>query len=240
MPVSPNVARFFDEFPAAHTAYAARGLFHLTHSLYLPSIQAEGLRPNAALFPENQGEFILDMQARYDPASPDDRAHARGHIQKQIIDPRRIYLSGKQPDMNSGILEYGIPERLMLLMRDLATLATKESLTNDEREFAHQALKKHVADMTSGNPSIVALKIDPLAPSVVNSRLGSKPLHQVTDEEFALEVVEYADGAYPNNIAIEGAIEPIYITTFGQAPTTSVQSSLASIYGEATWAAAIH
>lgn len=73
----------------------------------------------------------------------------------------------------------------MLLMRGMNTLAGKESLSVAERVFAAQALAGHIQSLTQNDPAITVLEVDPLAPSLVNSRLGVHHLEEVQDAETA-------------------------------------------------------
>jgi hypothetical protein len=233
MSTAPSVQRFFDRFPAAYSNYAGTPLYHLTHSRYLPGIQADGLRPHPTLFPETQGAFLVDILRRYGSGHPGDS----DYVQRRILDPRTVYLSTSQPDMQ-GSLAYGVPERLMLLMRGMASLALKASLTDGERQFAAAALEGHRQALTENNPAIVGLCVDPLAPSVANSRFGTLDLDSVPDAETALDIARYVDDVDVNNIAVQGRISPEYITEFGRTPIDA-ERALQGVYAEAGWAASI-
>ncbi|HSX07277.1 MAG TPA: hypothetical protein VLG11_00070 [Candidatus Saccharimonadales bacterium] len=231
--VRPEIQGFFERFPAAHDAYADSKLYHLTHSRYVPGIQTEGLRPNADLFPAEQGVFLLHVCSSYSSGQPSDIEY----VQNRILNSGNIYLSATVPDM-SDEFGYGIPERLVFLMRGMAALATKSSLTEAERNFAARALEGHRTALTEGEPAIVALQVDPLAPGVVNNRLGNVPLDGIHDETLALDAVRYVDGPYGNNIPIQSAIEPGFITVFDQKPITA-ERAMQTVNAEPGWAAAI-
>jgi hypothetical protein len=234
MSFSPSVSHFFDRFPAAQEAYAEAPLYHLTHSRYLGGIQANGLQANRTLFPEEHGAFLLEMYQRYGSNHPSDAAY----IRDRILDPSNVYLSTARPDMN-GYLSYGVPERLVFLMRGMKALAAKTSLSSGERDFAAHALEEHREALTADEPSIVALEINPLSPSVVNNRLGRMALDKVSDMETALQVARYVDGSYANNIPIrEGDIDPEFITVFGETPFDP-ESALVGVDAEPGWAFSI-
>lgn len=232
--VRPDIQGLFERFPAARDAYADSRLYHLTHSNYVPGIQAAGLRPNADLFPAEQGVFLLHMCRRYGSGQPSDT----DYIQRRILESSNIYLSAVKPDM-SDEFGYGIPERLVLLMRGMAALAAKNSLTEVERTFATQSLEGHRAALAEGEPAIVALQIDPLAPSVVNNRFSGQALHEIHDEAAALAAVQYVDGPYGNNIPVQDTIEPDFITVFDQKPITA-ERAIQTVYAESGWTASIH
>lgn len=234
MSLNPSVERFFDRFPAARDSYANTALYHLTHSRYVPGIQTHGLRPHPALFPVSQGTFLMDMLHQYGSGHPGDS----DYVQRRILDPSTVYLSTTRPDME-GPLGYGIPERLMLLMRGMASLAVKTSLTDGERQFAARALEEHRQALTENSPAIVGLQIDPLAPSVANSRLGTFNLDKVPDAETALDVARYVDGAYANNIPIQDTIGPEQITIFGRIGI-SPERAMQGIHVEPSWTESIH
>lgn len=136
-----------------------------------------------------------------------------------------------------GYPGYGVPERLMLLMRSMASLATKSSLTDGERNFARQSFGAHYAMLTEGNPQIVALKVDPMAPPIIDSRFGSGLLGEISDPDEALFVVQYLD-QYPGNIAVADSIGPDYITHFAQTPLDT-DKLRASVSSEPGWAVSI-
>jgi hypothetical protein len=230
--IHPSVVDFFGRFPEAQATYVDTPLYHLTHSHYLPGIQTEGLRPNRELFPQEHGGFLLQVLRRYGSGHPSDADYVRN----RILEPNNVYLSAVKPDMD-GSLGYGIPERLMLLMRGMNTLATKSSLTDGERGFAAKAYDEHLRALKAGEPSIVALEVNPLAPDVVNNRLGRMALYRIGDSETALLAVS-GDTYYGNNIAIDGAIAPEHISVFGQRPldTTVLEQRVSA---EASWASSI-
>lgn len=229
-----SVDHFFERFPGAKEVYAAARLYHLTHSAYLPGIQVDGLQPNRNLFPAEHGSFLLQMFQRYGSGQPADA----DYITNRILDPSNVYLSTTQPNMN-GHVGYGMPERLVFLMRGLRTLATKQSLTVEERYFAAQAFDKHLETLSKGVPSIVAIEVDPLAPSVLNNRLGRIALEKVQDLDTALEIARYVDRPYSNNIPIANTIGPEFITVFGETPPLDIADALHSVYTEPGWAASI-
>lgn len=234
MSLDSSVQSFFDRFPAAYDMYAGTPLYHLTHSRYVPGIQKDGLRPHPALFPAAQGTFLMDMISKYGSGHPGDTAY----IQNRILDPNTIYLSTTRPDMEAT-LGYGVPERLMLLMRGMASLAVKTSLTDNERDFAAHSLEEHRQALTENNPAIVGLRVDPLAPSVANSRLGRFSLDKVSDAETALDIARYVDGSYASNIPVQSEIAPEYITIFGRTPIDAARA-MQGVDTEPSWTASIH
>ena len=231
--VAPNVTNFFERFPAAKEAYASASLYHLTHSRYLAGIQANGLQTNVEPFPQEHGAFLLDVYDRYGPNHPSDRHY----IQDRILGSSAIFLSAVQPNME-GRLDYGVPERLLVLMRSMAALATKENLTDGERNFAAAALEEHRQALSAGDPAIVALEVNPLAPEIVNHRLGHPELDEIRDPEIAVETMRYVDGNYSSNIGVAGAIEPEFISEFGRTPFDPA-TTLSSINTVPSWVASI-
>lgn len=209
----PNIQSFAERFPSAFELYCDTKLYHLTHSRYLASIQSEGLKPNPELFPAEQGKFLLRICRQYGSGSPSDI----DYIQNRILDPRKIYLSTTKPDMDERH-GYGVPERLMLLMRSMTALSTKHSLTEEERDFARQSFDGHRRSLTEVGSTIVGLEIDPIAPAILHVRLGRVMLNAIPDIDIARDVVRYLDGPYSNNIPISGQVDPGFIQEIGRAP----------------------
>jgi len=215
MSIPPEVQHFFGRFPAARDAYAAQPLYHQTHSRYLPGIMAEGLRPNHSLFPPEQGGFLLQMYKKYATYVVNEQVQ---YIQDRIISSSIAYLSAVHPD--EAFMDYSVPERLTLLMRSMAALANKTSLTEAERAYAARSFAEHKAALTEGNPRSITLQVNPLAPSAVNSRLAPHNLAEVTNEEDATSLVHYVDGNYQNNISVREPIEPAHIQVAQEIPLT--------------------
>jgi hypothetical protein len=211
--IAPRVERFFDQYPAAREAYANSTLYHQTHERFVPTILAEGLRPHPQLFPEEHGAFLLRMCHRYDHG----RARAIEYIKDRIIDPSRIYFFTTPPGMR-GAPSYSMPERLMLLMGSMSALANKDRLTHGEREFAARAFEEHRRSMFDGNPNTVILEVDPLAPSIVNHRVGRLHLEEADNLERAVDGMEYVDGTWPNNVALHEPVAPEFIQEHSRRP----------------------
>jgi hypothetical protein len=231
--VQPHIQQFIERFPAARDVYATTNLYHRTHSRYLPDIQTEGLRPHPELFPAEQGQFLLDMLQKYGSGHPN---HAE-YVRDKILSADRIYLSTVNPDL-SWYVTYGIPERLTFLMRGLSTLATKSSLTDGERNFAAQSLEEHRVALTENNPALITLEIDPLAPGIMNSRLGGVALQTYPDEAAATAAIEYIDGGDRNNIAVQEEIEPSFIRVYSRLPIDPERAML-GVDDQAGWASSI-
>lgn len=115
-------------------------------------------------------------------------------------------------------MDYGVPERLMLLMRGLAALATKTSLSDHERRQAALMLDEHRTALSENNPRSVMLEINPLAPAAIHARLSRHDLALITNEADALLLVEYCDGNDRNNIALGELVEPAFIHVSRQTP----------------------
>lgn len=230
--IQPDILSFFDRYPEALARYAAAPLYHNTHSMNEAAILEHGLQDKPSLFPAEEGEFLLRMFDKYGNSHPADRQY----IQDRILAGGNIFLSTIAPDPNN-LIQYRTAERLMLLMRSMYTLQSKESLSVSERTFAATSLTHHTNRLVKNNPAISSLEINPLAPNVVNERLGRFSLDHF-DEEESLQVAENPDGAYRSNIVISGTIDPMYIRIFRRMPLTQ-EHALAGVYTEATWASSI-
>ncbi len=226
--IQPNIQAFFQQYPVAEAEYGSISLYHLTLGTNVAGILEEGLQPTPELFPSEHGRFLLRIFDRYGNNDPS----SRDYIQDRILGAGTVYLSANEPDMAAP--GYGVPERLMLLMRGLHTLRNKTAITYEERAYAEAAFDQHYDILTRPDQTITALRIDPLAPSVVNARLGSFYLSQVADEEDALLVAHYVDGSYGNNIAVSEPIEPSCITVHASTPLTH-EVALRGVYAEPQW-----
>lgn len=157
------------------------------------------------------------------------------YIKDRIIDTTGIYLM-RSPVNFLGEVSYGVPERLQLLMRSLFSLFQKQGLTDGERRFAQEAFESHRASLVAGEPNITTLEVNPLAPAVVQSRLGRGVgvLAEITLSDDADLLVEYVDGNYGNNIAVTGDIDLAHIRVANMMPVTE-EHLLMSVYSPADW-----
>jgi hypothetical protein len=230
--IRPHIVGFFDRYPEAARQYGATGLFHLTHSMNVPGILEHGLDVNQAIFPPEQGQFLLDMFDRYGNRHPGERLF----VSDRIIASHQVYVSTEVP--NLGAYEaYGVPERLVYLMRGLHTLGDKQSLTSDERAYARAAFDQHYQRLTEGEPTITAINVDPFAPAVLNSRLGGIALDTFQDEEEARWFMEEPD-RYSANIPLTDAVEPQHLEVYGTCPLPTDQV-LDRVTQPANWASSI-
>lgn len=226
--VKPNITSFFEKYPNAGRLYSAKPLYHLTLGSNVPGILEYGLQPRAQLFPEEHGRFLLNICEQYASNDPNNRAY----VQDRILEPGTVYLSAREPDMARP--DYGVPERLMLLMRSLQALREKQTLTPDERAYAGNAFGIHLELLTREDQTISALQISPMAPSVVNGRFGRIDLSRVQDPEMAELAMEYLDGSYENNIGISEPIDPNFIREHAHTSLTEDYATR-GIYTEPGW-----
>ncbi len=226
--IRPDIETFFGKFPAAQEKYASVPLYHLTLGSNVLSIQEHGLRPTPELFPRDHGEFLLRVYNRYGSADPSHK----DYIHDRILASGRTFLSTRQPDMTRP--DYGVPERLMLLMRGMYALRNKTALSPQEKDYAATAFDEHNARLTDDRQTITALAVDPMAPGVLNSRFQNIDISRVSEPETAMHIAEYIDGPYPHNIAVDFPIEPAYISVHDAVPLYP-DFVLQGVVTEASW-----
>lgn len=234
MAYTKQAQAFFDAYPAAHTAYAETKLYHLTHSQYLGSILEHGLNPGLDIFDPEEGEFLQRMYAKYGRGT----THESDYIRNRICASEAVYLSTETP-MLEGFQVYGVPERLAYLMLGMKALGQKKQLSPAERDFAHQSFGRHHSALTAPGAEIVALQIDPLAPSVVNSLLGNIATTYVHDEDDACFIAQNAAGAHSYNIPVD-AVEAPYISVHDRVSLVLGNTSLGIPRSEQSWLTEIH
>lgn len=230
--IRPTIIKAFDQYPVAAEQYGSVPLYHLTHSSNVSGILEHGLRTNQHLFPEEHGQFLLRMLARYSSGHPNDR----NFVNDRIIKSDTLYVSTEQPDMD-GFLAYGIPERLSYLMRGLHALQDKQSLQPEERAYAAAAFTEHHNQLRKDTPTITAFRVSPFAPAVVESRLGGLTPEHLPDEETAIWIMQNVD-QYPTNIPIIGVIESDYVEIYDRSPVLT-SDAFNRTTQSATWADSI-
>lgn len=230
MSYTPNVQTFFDTYPQAKQAYADTRLYHLTHSRYVDQILRQGLHPQANLFPPEEGEFLQRMHDTYGRGSIHEADLIRDRIRKADF----VYLSTESPaESLSGVLSYGIPERLAYLVLGMKSLSQKKRLSATERAYAQQAYESHYEQLVNDDARIVALEIDPLSPPVVMSRIGNIAVDGTLDETSAVWIGQNCD-PWPYNIAVTD-VEPEHVAVHSYTPLAVAHTLLGVGRAEQSW-----
>ncbi|HSW74403.1 MAG TPA: hypothetical protein VLG16_00890 [Candidatus Saccharimonadales bacterium] len=225
--IAPKIQDFFNWYPGAKEIYGRTQLFHRTLGSNVPAILETGLSPQRRLFPEEHGDFVLRV-CRKTSSDPNDS----DYIRNRIIQSGSLYLMTEQALENT---RYGIPERFMLLMRSLYTIANKQGFEQADRDTAQKAYDEHAAILTAPGQTIATLKVDPMAPNIVNTQLGNWNLDSLTSTEQAEMLVRHVRSINYYNIEIPGIIEPEYISEHNREMLT-VEQAFLGIETEAGWA----
>lgn len=218
--VHPTALEFFDTYgEAAFETYKDTTLYHATHSMFADQIKTEGLVPGREIFPAAYGEFCLRIFDTYSDGHPNDKKYLNHYVLGQnssTEEPRGIYLSTTVSESSS----YGIPERIMLLMRGMSDLRTKQALTQEERAIAAYIYDEQLERLTTGSPTIDIYAVDPIMPAILNARYSGLRLDQPLDEYFVQLIAGKPDALRYGGLEINEPISPEYMTLHRQIPVT--------------------
>ena len=236
--VDPWVVDFFDRFGQdALDIYTAGGLYHVTHSVNEAGIDANGLRPTEETITDEEGAFVLAMFHRYGDGHPNNLQMINSHILGKSADTeqvRGVHLSTHEPDLDEEYVGYGVPERIIFLMRSMHALSRAGRVVVDDREFAASTFDRYRQWLTEGDARLIAYKVNPLAPAVLNARLGQWDL-EGADLSAALHVARHPDGAWGSNIHVPEPIGAQYLSKTAQTPFTEEDLIRRGVQSKTGW-----
>ncbi|MFO0781951.1 MAG: hypothetical protein U0524_03625 [Candidatus Saccharimonadales bacterium] len=218
---NPEIQKFFTQYGhEALEAYASTRLFHATHSTNLDTIASEGLHASSELIEEPDVAFLADAFERSGGAKDlgqkerfDHYIIGRGY-DEEAQSPRGVYLSSvvesanETPDSLLEARSYGIPERLTFFIQNLNQLATGEVLDDQTRQQAAIMRDKYIEKLLKTDAAIVLLEVDPLAPEVINERLATVHLQDLSDPDWRRDTLRYANSG---DVQLPGPISPEYL-----------------------------
>lgn len=218
--IEPHIVQFMaDHGPEAFDHYMDTRVFHVTHESHVPAIMQEGLHAATSPVDAEDLTYISGMFERYGSRHPNN-IYMFGHyiLGQRQGENRGLYLSlrGKNSQLGDQMnASYGVPERVPMLMGELAAMQARAIGTPAEQTQAKQIFDKYYERYFYAGSRVVMLEVNPLAPPVINHRLAH--IDRLSGDDPDLVAMILASDSRDVNLRNGEIIEPEYLSVHSSA-----------------------